>query len=175
MKMSDQVSGVGGRRRAMTLVELLTTLSIMAVVSTAVVAMLRAGSQASSAMGASMTSQWEVESAIIRMVQQVRMSGSTSVPTGVSGGTTFSLVTQPDSANGNTTYAVTYAMVTAADGTKQLQETDTRYGTSVLVHNVQSCDVRTKAATGTQVLIMTISAGTGVPVMRTVRAMPRNQ
>jgi prepilin-type N-terminal cleavage/methylation domain-containing protein len=159
----------------MTLVEMLVALSILAVVSTAVVSMLRAGAQVSGALGSSITSQWEVEAAICRIVQQGRMCTSLNVPSGTTAGTAFSLVTQPDAANGNATYNVSYSLVTAADGSKQLQETDARYGTSILIRNVQTFSVRTKNVGWPQVVIVTLTAGSVPPVARTFRMTPRNQ
>jgi type II secretory pathway component PulJ len=159
----------------MTLVELLVSLTILAILSTAVTVMLRAGGQASSALGASMTNQWEVQTALSRIVQQSRMCTTLTVPTGVSGGSTFSLVTEPDTLNNSATYAVTYSLITASDGTKQLQEADARYGNSILLHNVQSFDVRTKNIGAPQVVILTLTVGSTPPVTRTVRITPRNQ
>jgi prepilin-type N-terminal cleavage/methylation domain-containing protein len=174
--MNRRTNGFGARDggRGMTLVELLMALSILAVLSTAIVFMLQGGVKVSGALGASITNQWEVEAAICRMVQQGRMCTTMTVPGGTGGGTTFSLVTQPDAANGNATYNVSYSLATAADGTKQLQETDTRYGTSILVRNVQSLNVRTKVAGMPQVVIITLTAGNPA-VARTFRITPRNQ
>jgi prepilin-type N-terminal cleavage/methylation domain-containing protein len=163
------------RASAMTLVEMLVSLAILAVVSTAIVAMLHGGAQVSSALGSSISNQWEVEAGICRIIQQARMCTSLTVPTGTSGGTSFSLVTQGDAANGNTTYAVTYNLVTASDGSKQLQETDPRYGTSILIRNVQAFDVRTKNSGLPQVVIVNMTVGGGPPVTRTFRMTPRNQ
>jgi prepilin-type N-terminal cleavage/methylation domain-containing protein len=162
-------------RPAMSLLEMLLALTILAVVSTAVVAMLHGGAQVSSALGSSISNQWEVESAITRIIQQTRMCTALTVPNGTSGGTTFNLVTQPDAANGNLTYTVSYALVTAADGTRQLQETDPRYGTSILIRNVQSFSIRTKNVGPPQVAIVTLTVGTTPPVTRTFRVTPRNQ
>ena len=145
MRTSGQRSVVSGRKApGLTLVEMLMSLSIMAVVSTAVVAMVHGGGQVSGALTASMTNQWEVEAAIGRIVQEARVCTLLTVPGGVSGGTAFTLVTEPDAANGNTTYTINYALATASDGTQQLQETDSRYGTSILIRNVQTFSVRLK-------------------------------
>lgn len=158
----------------MTLVELLMALSILAVVSTAVVSMLHAGAQESGVLTNAMSSQWEVEAAIGRIVQEGRVCTSLSVPTGVSGGTAFSLVTEPDPNNNNTTYTISYALATV-NGVQQLQETDSRYGTSTLLHNVQSFNVRTKNAGAPQVVIIALTAGNSPAVARTFRITPRNQ
>jgi prepilin-type N-terminal cleavage/methylation domain-containing protein len=163
------------RPNAMTLVETLVSLTILAVVSTAVVFMLRGGAQVSGALGSSIASQWETESAICRILAQGRMCSSMNVPGNTAGGTTFSLVTQPDAANASATYPVTYSLVTASDGTKQLQETDPRYGTSILIRNVQSFDVRTKSAGMPQVAIISLTVAGTPPVTRTFRITPRNQ
>jgi prepilin-type N-terminal cleavage/methylation domain-containing protein len=165
----------GRRGGGMTLVEMLMSLAILAVVSTAIVAMLHGGAQVSSALGSSINNQWEVETAVCRIVEQSRMCSLLTVPSGTSGGTSFSLVTQPDASNGNTTYAVSYDLVNASDGTKQLQETDARYGKSILIRNVQSFSVRTKNAGLPQVVIVTLTVGSAPPVVRTFRVTPRNQ
>jgi len=157
----------------MTLVEMLMALSIFAVVSTAIVTMLHGGAQVSTALGNSISNQWEVQSAIARIIQQTRVCTSLSVPGGTTGGSSFSLVTEPDA--GNVTYNVSYDLITASDGTKQLQETDPRYGASILIHNVQSFSIRTKNLTPPQVAILTLTVGGAPPVSRTFRITPRNQ
>jgi type II secretory pathway pseudopilin PulG len=162
-------------RGAMTLVETLMSLAILAVISTAIVFMLRGGTQVSSALGSSIANQWEVEAAICRMVEEGRMCTAMTVPGGTLGGNSFTLVTEPDAANGNATYTITYALVTAADGSKQLQETDARYGTSILVRNVQSFSARLKNAGAPQVVIVTMAVGNAPTVTRTFRITPRNQ
>ena len=164
----------GATARGMTLVELLMALSILAVVSTAVVSMLHAGAQVSGSLTTSMTNQWELESALGRIVQEGRVCTSCTVPTGVSGGSSFSLVSEPDAANNNATYTISYSLATVG-GVQVLQETDARYGTSTLVRNVQSFDVRNKNAGSPQVVILTLTVGTSPPVTRTVRMTPRNQ
>jgi prepilin-type N-terminal cleavage/methylation domain-containing protein len=158
----------------MTLVETLMALSILAVVSTAVAAMLHAGARVSNAMNASITSQWEVQSALLNITQQVRLCASVTVPNGTGGGTSFSLVSQPDSANNNTSYTISYALATV-DGVQVLQQTDPRFDTKTLIHNVQSFDVRTKNTGSPQILILTLTTAGTPPVTRTVRITPRNQ
>ncbi len=176
MKHRGPWSVASGRKvLGLTLVEMLMSLSILAVVSTAVVTMLHGGAQVSAALTSSMTNQWEVQAAIARMVQQSRLCTTLNVPTGTGGGSAFSLVTQPDAANNSATYNVSYALVTVADGTRQLQETDSRYGTSILIRNVQSFDVRTKNVSAPQVVIVTLTVGGAPPVLRTFRITPRNQ
>jgi prepilin-type N-terminal cleavage/methylation domain-containing protein len=157
-------------RRAVTLVELMISLVILAIISTAIFVMLRAGAQVSGSITGSMTSEWEVETAIARILPQVRHCTSINVPYGTTGGPDFSLVTQPDSANGNTTYNVQYKFTNG-----QLQEIDSRYGTSVLIRNVQSFSARTKNSGSPTVLILTMTVGAKPPVTRTVRITPRNQ
>jgi prepilin-type N-terminal cleavage/methylation domain-containing protein len=169
-----KVAAAGSRRRGLTLVEMLVALSITAVVSTAVAAMLHAGAKVNSSLNDVMTSQWEMESAIMRITQLARVCTSLTVPTGVSGGTSFSLVTEPDAANGNATYTVTYALA-PVNGANELQETDPRFGTSTLIHNVQSFDVRTKNLGLPQVVVLSITAGPAPAATRTFRIMPRNQ
>jgi type II secretory pathway component PulJ len=158
-----------------TLVELLVSLTIIAMVSLAVLAMVRAASSVNRVMAASITNEWEVESAFHRMVQQLRQCTSFTVPTGTAGGTAFSVVTQQDAANGYQKYNVSYALVTAADGSKKLQETDSRYGTSTLINGVQSFDVRTMGTTAPIVVKMTLTVGSNPSVTRSIKVTPRNQ
>jgi hypothetical protein len=136
--------------------------------------MIQAGSRVNSAINTSITSEWEMESALGRVVQQLRMCTALSLPTGVSGGTSFSLTTQPDASNGNLSYVVSYAVVTAVDGTKQLQESDPRFGTSTLINDVRSFDVRLKSASAPTVVVISITVGGTPPVTRTLRVTPRN-
>ena len=105
-------------------------------------------------------------------MQEGRVCTSLNVPTGVSGGTAFSLVTEPDASN--TTYSISYALANVG-GVNQLQETDSRYGTSTLLHNVQTFNVRTKNAGPPQVVIITLTVAGAPPVTRTIRITPRNQ
>jgi type II secretory pathway component PulJ len=175
MILRHKIPGISPARSALTLVESLMALSILAVVSTAVVFMLHASTQVSTAMGASISNQWEVQTALARIVEQSRVCSSLNVPTGTAGGTAFSLVTQLDPANGNTSYPVSYNLATETDGTKSLQETDPRYGTSTLIRNVQSFNVRTKNPGLPQVVIINLTVGTAPPVTRTIRITPRNQ
>jgi type II secretory pathway pseudopilin PulG len=157
----------------MTLVELIMALAIMSVICTAVLALLTASAHTNAAITATITSQQELEMALRRMIQQTRMCSSLTVPSGNSNGTSFSLTTQPDTANSNASYSVSYSMV-AVGGLNQLQETDTRYGTSVLIHDVQSFDVKLKNAGSPAVLIVTVTVGRNPSSTRTIRITPRN-
>jgi prepilin-type N-terminal cleavage/methylation domain-containing protein len=171
----SRVAGIRWRGRGgVTLVELMVSLVVLTIISTAVLYMLRAGAQLSGAMNSSISSETEIEAALARIVQQVRNCTSLNVPHGTSGDSSFSIVTEPDAANGNQTYSVTYQL-SGSGAAQQLQEVDARYGTSTLVRNVQSFNVRTKSATGTQVIILTLTVGASPPVTRTVRITPRNQ
>jgi hypothetical protein len=157
-------------------VELLVGLAIVAVVSTAVMAMLAAAARTSSLVAAQGTAQWELDAAMRRVTQQVRMCGKGSLTVGkdASGNAAFSLVTQADA--NNVTYVVGYALAVAADGTKQFVETDPRYGTSVLVHDVQAYDAKLKNASGPAVLVVTLIAGRrDAQTTRVFEAAPRNQ
>jgi prepilin-type N-terminal cleavage/methylation domain-containing protein len=164
-----------GRGRGMTLVELLVALAITAIISVAVVSMLYAGGQVNSVLNTAMTNEWEVESALLRMAQQLRQCTTFSVPTGMSGGTAFSLVTQPDAANGNQTYNVNYSLVAGPNGAQQLQKNDSRYGNSILISNLQSFDVRYKTASAPYVVVLTLTSTGSPPVTRLLRVTPRNQ
>jgi prepilin-type N-terminal cleavage/methylation domain-containing protein len=162
--------------RAFTLVELLVALSIIAVVSTAITALLAAAAKTSSLVTAQGAAQWELDSSMRRITQQVRMSakGSLTVGADASGNPTFSLVTQPD-ANAFT-YVVGYALTLSPDGSRQFVETDPRYGSNILVHDIQACDIRLKNPSGPAILVVTLIAGRGdAQTSRVFEAVPRNQ
>jgi prepilin-type N-terminal cleavage/methylation domain-containing protein len=166
-------------RRAMTLAEMLLALTILAVMSTAVFAMVQVGGRANSTVNASITTDLEVEAALARIVQLGRTCTALSVPSGTTAGTTFTIQTQPDAANGNQTYDITY---TYANG--QLTETQYLHGTTtprftnastVIIRNVQAFSVMLKSVAPPQVAIISITAGTGPRAARTIRFTPRNQ
>jgi hypothetical protein len=174
--------------RALTVVELLVALSIVAVVSTAVTTLLYAGGKVNSFVTSSIDTQWEVEAAVNRIAQEIRTCDPlnlVNVPTGTGGGAFCSFVTQPDPANGNQTYDVSLQLMQASDGTWQLWESQYLHGTTtprfagqpsaVILHNVQSFDVRTKTAGLPQVVTITMTAGRNPPVTRTLTIAPRNQ
>jgi prepilin-type N-terminal cleavage/methylation domain-containing protein len=166
-------------RRAMTLAEMMLALTILALLSTAVLGMVQLGGRMNSVVSSSITTDLEVETALARIVQMGRTCASVSVPSGTVAGTAFSLVTQPDAANGNQCYDVSYSY---ANG--QLTETQYLSGTttprfnaasSVIIRNVQSFSVCLKSATAPQVVVISITVGTGPQATRTVRFTPRNQ
>jgi len=164
------------KRRGMSLIELLIALSIVAVLSIAITALLQAGARTSAYLRDTGEAQNEVELAVRRIVHNVRNCASLTVPSGTSAGTTFSVVTQADPANNMATYNITYTLATLPNGTRELQETDPRYGTSSLIGDVQSFSVRTQYATTPVVVLFTISAGRqgATPINRTFRVTPRN-
>ena len=176
--------------KALTLVELLVALSILAVISMAVTTMLYAGAQVNRVITSSIDTQWEMEAAFSRIAQEIRTCDPlnlVNVPTGTDGGTFCSFVTQPDpdSPGGDQTYDVSLQLAQAPDGTWQLWESQFLHGTAtprfpgqpnaVLLHNVQAFDVRTKTAVLPQVVILTMTAGRSPPVTRTLMVTPRNQ
>jgi len=167
------------RRAGMTLVEMLMALAILAVVSTAVLSMIRVAGAVNGTVNNSMTNDLEVESAIARILGAGRTCASMTVPSSTSQGTTFSLQTQPDMANGNASYDITY---TFANG--QLTETQYLHGTTtprfnaataVLIHDLRTFSVCLKSATAPQVAVIVMTVGVGPPALRTFRVTPRNQ
>jgi prepilin-type N-terminal cleavage/methylation domain-containing protein len=166
-------------RRGMTLAEMLLALTILAIVSTAVLSMIQLAGRVNGAVSNSITNDLEIESAICRILANGRTCSSMTVPSGTSDGATFSMQTQPDAANGNASYDITY---TFANG--QLTETQYIHGTTtprfgtasaVLIRDLQAFSVRLKAAGSPQVAILTLTAGSGPSATRTFRVTPRNQ
>ncbi len=166
-------------RTGVTLAEMLLALTILAVMSTAVFGMIQLGGKMNSTVSTSITSDLEVEAALSRIIQVGRTCASVSVPSGTTPGTSFSMVSQADAANANQSYDISY---TYANGqlteTQYLHGTTTpRFGTAstVIVRNVQSFSVCYKSATTPQVVIISMSVGTGPQAVRTFRFTPRNQ
>jgi prepilin-type N-terminal cleavage/methylation domain-containing protein len=162
-------------RRAFTLVELLIALVVMVVITTAVGLLLQGSARSYGAMNSMVSAQWEIELALRRIVTQTRFCTSLTTPNTTTAGTTLDITSQADPDNGNATYAISYSLITAADGTKQLQESDPRYGNSILVHDVVSLDIHLLNPTDPKVVVITIVAGKSPNVVtRTLQVTPRN-
>jgi prepilin-type N-terminal cleavage/methylation domain-containing protein len=163
---------IRARGRAVTLVELLVALTVLAVLSVAVTTMLRGAAQVSGAITTSMTSESEVEFTLHRVIQNVRMASVLKKPSVITVAHELELVTQPDAANA--TYQVLYEIVPGPDGTTQLQETDPRYGKSILISDLQTFDVRLQTADPPKIVLITLKAGKNPGVTRSVKIAQRN-
>ncbi len=166
------------KRRGMTMVELLTSLVIVSVLSLAVFALLGAALNTDRYMRTSTNTTTSVELAIRRMLHNVRTASSLTTPTTGTATSTLTTVTQPDPNNSNATYTVTY---TLSGG--NLTENDTRYGTNTLLSNVTAFNV-TLVNTATPKMVQitltatvidsTVTKAQAAPVTRSFNAMFRN-
>jgi prepilin-type N-terminal cleavage/methylation domain-containing protein len=116
-----------GVRGAFTLVELMTTLVIFALIATAATSMMASSANTQRYVNNNVTANSQVELAFRRIVENIRSSSQCACPNA----TEIDLVTQPDSSG--TVYNISYTLV----GT-QLIESDDRYGTNVLCTNVST-------------------------------------
>lgn len=162
-------------RRAMTLVELLVALVIVAICSIAVERMLAAALQSERYLNKTNAAMSEVELAVRRMTHALRTCQSVRVPAGTASETpiaaqsSFSLVTQPDPDDASKSYSVTYQL----SGTT-LQEIDSRYGTNTLVNNVSAFSVIRDSASPDSLIKITLTLNTQPAVTRTFRICCRN-
>jgi prepilin-type N-terminal cleavage/methylation domain-containing protein len=157
-------------RTAVTLVELLVSLTIVAILSSAVAVMLAGASQTNSYVNNETDAMSAVENANRRILHNVRTASVITTP--ANGILTQSIIlkTQNDPANNNLPAKVTYAI----DSYGNLVETDDRFGTNILVKNVRTFDVQRINTTPTE-LNVTITSGTNPPVTRTIVITCRNQ
>lgn len=122
--------------RAVTLVELLVALVVVAILSTAITTLVFGAMNDNRYLQNNAVAQSELELAMRRITNNIREGQTGTVAVGPSA---LSMVTQPDSADGYPSgVTVSYAVQnsTTVTGQKDLTETDQRYGTNVLVHNV---------------------------------------
>ena len=156
--------------RGFTMVELVMALVIVAVISTAVAALVAAGGNSSSYVTSTNDAVWQVDNACRRMTYNLRMASALDSPAGTTGTNTFTLHTQKDPSYSNTAQQVIYAV----DGNNNLTENDARFGTSALVKNVTSFTVTRLSTTAPTSVQITITAGTTSSVTRTFTVLCRN-
>jgi prepilin-type N-terminal cleavage/methylation domain-containing protein len=157
-------------RPAFTLVELLLALAITAMLSVAVTAMLMGAARTDLYVSQQSTAVSQAENALRRIVYNLRAASAVSSPaTGVTA-STLTLATQPDSANGNQPWTVTYAL----SGT-DLTENDPRYNNgaapNTIARNVSSFQV---VHTSNSLITITITVGTNPQVKRSLTVYCRN-
>ena len=158
----------------MTLVELIVGLSAVATVSVAVTALLQGAARTSLFINSQNDAISQVETAYRRIAHNLRAASALTAPANTTPTSTLTLVTQPDPANGNATYTVTY---TLSNG--NLTESDPRYNTAgntpnVLLQNVTTFSVTRISASSPTSLLVTITSGTSPPVTRSVILYCRN-
>jgi type II secretory pathway pseudopilin PulG len=126
---------------AFTVVELVLALTIISILGTAVVTMLMGASQSDNYLSNCLTAQSETDLAIRRIINNIREAQTGSI---VLGPSTLATLTQPDNPDGFPVgVAVSYAVQPDPSNASQnvLQETDQRWGTNTLVHNVTTFSV----------------------------------
>ena len=158
--------------RAVTLLELLLALSIVAVLSTAVAAMLVGAGDTNQFVNDSNDATSQVENAYRRILHNVRTAQSLSNPSDTTVHTpgTLTIKTQNDAANG---YA-SGATVTYSVSGGNLVENDQRWGTNTLVPNVATFSVQKISSTTPTQISITITSGGSAPVTRTAIITCRN-
>jgi type II secretory pathway pseudopilin PulG len=153
----------------MTLLELMLALIILAICALASERMLAASLQTDKYLQQNSAAVSQIEMATRRITHNVRTCQSLSSPTGTTPQTSLSLVTQPDSANGNQSYTVSYAL----NGTN-LQETDTRYGTNTIATNISAFTVTLVSTTSPILVQVSITMNVQPSISRTFRIYCRN-
>lgn len=156
--------------RAVTLVELLVGLTVVALLSTAVATLLAGAGRTNQYVTSETDALSRVETAYRRIVHNVRMASAISAPSNGTASTTLTLATQPDPSYGNAAATVTYALTGG-----NLTEKDSRYGASatVLVYGVKTFQV-TRVSTSPAQYTVQIISGTDPPITRSVTVTARN-
>ena len=152
-----------------TLVELLTATAVISIVSTAVATMLFGAMNTSRYVIGSGDSVWQIEDASRRISFILRMSSSLDAPATTTPTHSFTIHTQADSSNGNTTYQDSYAL----SGTN-LSETDSRYGTNTILQNVSSFTVTRLSTSSPTSVQIDITAGSQKSLTRSFIVLCRN-
>jgi prepilin-type N-terminal cleavage/methylation domain-containing protein len=156
-------------RRAVTLVELLLGLAILAVLATATTSLLTAAGNTNQYVNSATDSMSQVETAYRRILHNLRTASAITAPTNTTATTTFTVQTQPDPNYGNVAATVTYSVSSG-----NLVETDSRYGTNILVTNVGTFSVQRLSMSSPTQVSVSISVGTQRPVTRNVTVTCRN-
>jgi prepilin-type N-terminal cleavage/methylation domain-containing protein len=140
-------------RRGFTLVELMVALTVIGIISAAVVVLIEGASNSDSYLRACNTAESEIDIAVRRVANNIMEAQTGSIVVGsanvTSGSTTvasatLTTLTQPDNAN-SYPFGVTVIYTLQADpsnpGQFILTENDQRYGTNTLVHNVKTFNI----------------------------------
>lgn len=171
------------KTRGVTLVELLVSLSVLAIISTAVTALLAGAGQTHQYLHKETDALAQVENAYRRILHNVRCAQSLTAPT--TAGVTptplstpqFSIVTQPDPSYG--TPAGQPATVRYYLENGNLVENDPRFNpaTNILVSDVRTFTVMLEPDTAStpNIIIITLESNTHPVIKRQVRIACRNQ
>jgi prepilin-type N-terminal cleavage/methylation domain-containing protein len=160
------------RRRGLSLVELLLGLAVLAIVSVGATNMIIGGLRVDRAMLDANRQVSEMELAVRRMTRNIR----TGTILSLTGTTSFTLASQPDSTKVGATYTVTYSYDSAA---QTLSEASTQYGSpapvNVIAYNVTTFSV-SKVSDDPVVLQLDIAIGSrnSAATRRTFRVLNRN-
>lgn len=156
------------RSRAFTLVELMTTLMIFALIATAATSMMAASANTQKYVINNVNAVSATELTFRRIVENLRSASTCTCPTS----SQITLVTQPDTSQaGNPVYNVSYSLV----GT-QLIEIDDRYATNILATNVTAFTVTVVQATKPTMyqIALTVSPPNSAPITRQAYITSRN-
>jgi prepilin-type N-terminal cleavage/methylation domain-containing protein len=162
---------VSTRLSGYTLVELLLALVLISIISIAVFTMVAGAAKTSLYVTSGTDTVSQVETAYRRILHNVRTSSRVKLPsTAGTPDTTLTVVTQPDSSNGNATYTVTYSV---SNG--NLVETDSRYtAPNTLVSGVTAFSVTLLSTSSPEAVQVVLTAGSAESVSRTVTIYCRN-
>ncbi|HWB54250.1 MAG TPA: prepilin-type N-terminal cleavage/methylation domain-containing protein [Tepidisphaeraceae bacterium] len=149
------------RRHGFTLVEIMCSLMIFAMVATAGTCLMGAMANGEEFFRDGTDAQSEVEFAIGRMVENVRAATAVSSPSSTSATSTLSLT----SIAGQT---VSYSRNSSKELVEQVGSTS-----NVLVHDVTTFSVA-ETSGNAKAFTITISAGTQEPITRTITVFGRN-
>jgi prepilin-type N-terminal cleavage/methylation domain-containing protein len=154
--------------RGFTLVELITALVIIAILSVAVGTLVLASGETTAFVKNSANTVTDVDNACRRMAFNLRMASSLDSPTNSTPTNTFTIKTQLDS---GAAHVVSYQV----DSSNNLTEIDgDRFGTTTLVKNVTAFTVTRVTTTAPSKFTITLTAGTSPSVTRTFTVLSRN-
>ena len=155
--------------RGMTLLELMLALSITSMVGGATAMLMVGAANTSKFVNTSGDAVWQIDNSLRRMTHNIRTCSALDSPANTTPTAAFSVHTQPDAANGNATYQVSYQL----SGTN-LQETDTRYGTNTIARNVTAFSVTRVSVASPVTVSITLTIGTSPQTTRNVVILCRN-
>jgi prepilin-type N-terminal cleavage/methylation domain-containing protein len=163
-----------GGIRGFTLVELMLAIMIVSLLSVAVATVLAGAGDTHLFVNSQTQAMAEVETAYRRVLHNVRTASAITTPSNTTTGSTLTLQTQPDPANSNNPWTVTYKI---SGG--NLVEDDPRYDSTgstpnVLVTGVQTFSVTKSSTTAPTTITVTITSNTSPPVTRTAVIDCRN-
>lgn len=161
------------RRTGMTLLELITALTLFSILSLAGYVLISGTMNTDRYLRTANTAESEIELAIRRITYNLRAASSMATPSTTTASNTLTIATQPDAGNGNTSYTVTYKVVSG-----QLIESDGRYAAGktdhVICNNVGNFTVQNTQLTGPRMITVTLQLTGAQPVQRVFQVACRN-